>query len=86
MGIATGVFSPTALFGQAEEAFRPIEGTDVDVARELTTDLELRTSSGERVPTEWIRVEDFSKALGAEGYEITVCAEDAATFGKYFVS
>jgi hypothetical protein len=82
MGIANGTFVPTTQFSAAADSFSLRD--EQDGARELTSDLELRTSSGDLVPTEWIRLDDFSAVLGNEGYEVTVCADSSETFQRYF--
>jgi predicted glycosyltransferase len=87
MGIAVGMFVPSQDYPRVLEVFGIADAVDDKTDhRSLTNDLVVKTATGVLVPTAWVRIEDVSAVLGADGREITVSALDEDAFLKYFAN
>ena len=99
-GIRAGRFTPTPQYDALEPLFQELSmvtyeartdsGESLRTRRELLEQqvaalgLSVTTSTGERVPTAWVWIEDYAAELDDAGArEVTICLTDAETYDRF---
>jgi hypothetical protein len=97
-GIQSGKFMPYENYSKYQNLFREYSRirTDMRVDAEPLEDyrklqkqvdslnLRIKTEDGEEIRTMFINLEDFSEALGQDGYELSVLVDERSTYEKFF--